>query len=183
NWTYPVLLNAVVGTKFKVVTGYPSGIAVDHAMEKGEVEGRGSNQWNGWKTLHADWVRDGKVIPLVQVGLRKEPDLPHVPLLTDLASNDEQLRMLRFVSEAQAIDGPLAGPPGLAPEVVGILRAGFNTMARDSAFRADGEKLKLDLGPLPGEDLERIVASIMATPPAIVEQVKAITAPPKEGSR
>jgi hypothetical protein len=181
NWTYPVLLNAVAGTKFKVVTGYPSGIAVDHAMEKGEVEGRGSNQWNGWKTIHPDWVRDGKVIPLVQVGLRKEADLPNVPLLTDVAQNDEQRRMLRFVSEAQAIDGPIAGPPGVAPEVVTILRQGFNAMASDAAFRADGEKLKLDLGPLPGEEVAKIVASIMATPPAIVEQVKIITAPPKEG--
>src|SRR5262249_52381220 len=130
-----------------------------------------------------DWVRDGKVIPLVQVGLRKEPDLPHVPLLTDLAQNDEQTRMLRFVSEAQAIDGPLAAPPGLPPEVLAALRAGVKAMARDAAFRADGEKLKLDRGPLPGEELEKIVASIMAPPPAIVEKVKVITAPPKEGTR
>ncbi|MEA2905451.1 MAG: hypothetical protein QOI12_2838 [Alphaproteobacteria bacterium] len=181
NWTYPVLLNALIGTRFKVVTGYPSGIAVDHAMEKGEVEGRGSNQWSAWKTIHPDWVREGKINILTQVGLRKEPDLPNVPLLNELAQDEDQGRMLRFVSEAAAIDGPLAGPPGLAPEVVKALRDGFNAMAKDAAFQADAQRLSLDLSPLSGEAVARIVASIMSAPTATVEKVKSIIAPPKDG--
>jgi hypothetical protein len=180
NWTYPVLLNALVGTKFKIVTGYPSGIAVDHAMEKGEVEGRGSNQWSAWKAIHPDWVREKKIIPLVQVGLRKEADLPDVPLLSELAQNEEQRRMLQFVSEAAAMDGPLAAPPGIPPEALAALRTAFNAMIKDAAFRADAEKLHIDLGPLTGEEVAKIVASVMNTPPAIFERVKSIIAPPKE---
>jgi hypothetical protein len=180
NWTYPVLLNALIGTKFKIVTGYPSGIAVDHAMEKGEVEGRGSNQWAAWKAIHADWVRDKKIVPLVQVGLRKETELPNVPLLSELAQDEEQRRMLQFVSEAAAMDGPLAAPPGVSPEALAALRTAFNTMTKDTAFRIEAEKLSIDLGPLTGEEVEKIVASIMSTPPAVVEKVKSIIAPPKE---
>jgi hypothetical protein len=177
NWAYPMLLNAIAGTRFKVVTGYPSGIAVDHAMEKGEVEGRGANQWSAWKSIHPDWVREQKVVPLVQVGLRKEPDLPQVPLLTDMARTDEQLRILRFVSEAAAMDGPLAAPPGLGPEVLGLLRTAFNAMSKDPAFRIEAEKLAIDLAPLTGQEVGRIVDAIMATPPTIVDKVKTITAP------
>jgi len=180
NWTYPVLLNALIGTKFKIVTGYPSGIAVDHAMEKGEVEGRGSNQWAAWKAIHPDWVREKKIVPLVQVGLGKEVELPDVPLLSELAQGEEQRRMLQFVSEAAAIDGPLAGPPGIPVEAFAVLRTAFNTMTKEAAFRAEAEKLSIDLGPLPGEAVEKIVASIMSTPPATVEKVKSIIAPPKE---
>ena len=140
NWTYPVLLNALIGTKFKkIVTGYPSGIAVDHAMEKGEVEGRGSNQWSAWKAIHPDWVREKKIIPLVQVGATKEAELPDVPLLSELAQNEEQRRMLQFVSEAAAMDGPLAAPPGIPPKALAALRTAFKAMTKDVAFRAEAK--------------------------------------------
>jgi tripartite-type tricarboxylate transporter receptor subunit TctC len=180
NWTYPVLLNALIGTKFKIVTGYPSGVAVNHAMEKGEVEGRGSNQWSAWKSIHPDWVKEKKILPLVQVGLRKEADLPDVPLLSELAQDEEQRRMLQFVSEAAAMDGPLAGPPGIPPAALAALRTAFNGMTKDASFRAETEKLRIDLGPLTGEEVEKIVASIVATPRTTVEKVKSIIAPPKE---
>lgn len=180
NWTYPVLLNALIGTKFKVVTGYPSGIAVDHAMEKGEVEGRGSNQWSAWKAIHPDWVREHKIVPLVQVGLRKEADLPNVPLLTELAQDEEQRRMFQFVSEAAVADGPLAGPPGIPGEALAALRGAFNAMVKDAIFRAEAEKISIDLGPLAGEEVARIAASIMGTPAATVDKVKSIIAPPKD---
>jgi hypothetical protein len=180
NWTYPVLLNALVGTKFKIVTGYPSGIAVDHAMEKGEVEGRGSNQWAAWKAIHADWVREKKIVPIVQVGLRKEPELPNVPLLSELAQNDEQRAMLQFVSEAAAMDGPLAAPPGVPADALRELRMAFNAMVKEATFRAEAERLSIDLGPLAGEEVARIVGSIMGASPATVEKVKTIIAPPKD---
>jgi tripartite-type tricarboxylate transporter receptor subunit TctC len=180
HWGYPVLLNAVVGTKFKVVTGYPSGIAVSFAMEKGEVEGRGANQWSAWKGQHPDWVRDKKIVPLVQVGLRREPELPDVPLLTDLAKNEEQRIMLQFVSESAAMDGPLVAPPAIFPEALQALRKAYMTMTSDPAFGTDTERLSIDLTPLTGDEVTQLVASIMSTPPDVVEKVKEIIAPPKE---
>ena len=111
-YIYPALLNATIGTKFRMVTGYNGGILIDHGMEKGEVEGRGSNQWASWKSEHPDWVREGKINIIVQIGLRREPDLPGVPMLTDLAQNDEQKRIFEFISTTSALDGPLVGAPG-----------------------------------------------------------------------
>lgn len=177
NWAYPVLLNALLGTRFKIVTGYPSGVAVNLAIERGEVEGRGANQWSAWKAIHPDWVKERKIIPLVQVGLRKEADLPNVPLLTELARDEEQRLMFQFVSEAAVADGPLAGPPGMAPEALQALRAAFDAMTRDPAFRAETERLSIDLGPLPGDAVAKIVTSILSTPASIVAKVKAIIAP------
>jgi tripartite-type tricarboxylate transporter receptor subunit TctC len=183
NWTYPALLNAMIGTKFKVVTGYRSGIAVDHAMEQGEVEGRGSNQWSAWKAIHPDWLRDKKIVVLVQIGLRKEADLPDVPLLTELAQNDEQRRMLQFVSEAQAMDAPLAGPPGIPPAISASLRGAFDTMVKDAGFRADADKLAIDLGPLTGDEVGKLVTSIITTSPVVVDKVRTIIAPPNEANK
>ena len=112
NSVYPLLLNAALGTRFKVVTGYAGGLEVDHAMEVGEVQGRGANPWTSWKLDHADWIRDHKIVPLVQIGLKKETELPDVPLLTELAQNEAQHALFTFVSAPQAIRAvPSPGHP------------------------------------------------------------------------
>ena len=84
---YPRAMNALLGTKFKIILGYPGGNDINLAMERGEVEGRGSNAWASWKSTRMDWIKDKKVNIIVQIGLNKEPDLPDVPLLMDLAKN------------------------------------------------------------------------------------------------
>jgi tripartite-type tricarboxylate transporter receptor subunit TctC len=174
---YPALLNAALGTRFKIVTGYAGGPAVDHAMEQGEVEGRGSNPWTSWKATRPGWIRHGLITPLVQVGLRKEADLPDVPLLTDLAETDEQRSMFRFISAPASIERPFAGPPGMAPEALDVLRRAFDKTVRDPAFLSEAAQLNLDVDPHSGEEVARIVADIVGTPPAIVRKVREITAP------
>ncbi len=174
NWTYPTLLNALLGTQFKVVVGYESGTAINLAMEKGEVEGRGSNPWSSWKATSPDWIRDRKIVPLLQIGLRKDPDLPHVPLLTELAQNDEQRRIFDFVS-SEAIDRPFVAPPGIDPQVLAELRKGFDAMTGDPAFLEDAQKQRLDLDPLPGDKVAEIVRAIVNTPPDVIQKFKQIT--------
>jgi tripartite-type tricarboxylate transporter receptor subunit TctC len=177
---YPALLNATLGTHFKIVTGYAGGPAVDHAMEQGEVEGRGSNPWTSWKATRPNWVKDGLIVPLVQVGLRKESDLPNVPLLTELAENGEQRAMFTFISAPAAIERPFAGPPGMAGEGRDILRRAFDRVVRDPGFLAEAAQLNLDVDPHPGEEVARIVTGIIDTPPAIVRKVRDIINPGKE---
>jgi tripartite-type tricarboxylate transporter receptor subunit TctC len=174
---YPALLNAMLGTRFKIVTGYAGGPAVDHAMEQGEVEGRGSNPWTSWKATRPAWVKEGLITPLVQVGLRKEPDLPDVPLLTDLAETDEQRAMFKFISAPASIERPFTGPPGMAAEPLDILRRAFERIVRDPAFLAEAAQLNLDVDPHSGEDVARIVADMVGAPPAIVRKVREITNP------
>ena len=137
---YPALLNAVLGTKFKIVTGYAGGNAVNHAIEQGEVEGRGSSPWSSWKATVPAWVSNGWIRPLVQIGLKREADLADVPLLVDLAENPEQSRMFRFVSEPVSIERPFVAPPSVPPETLAILRGAFDRIMRDPGFLAEAAR-------------------------------------------
>ena len=112
--TYGTVMNALAGTKFKIVTGYPGGNEVNLAMERGEVEGRGSNSWASWKSTKPDWLAQKKIIMLVQVGLKRDPDLPDVPLLLELVSNDLDRKVMTFLSAETAISRALVTTPGRA---------------------------------------------------------------------
>ncbi|MEA2951044.1 MAG: hypothetical protein QOJ96_564 [Alphaproteobacteria bacterium] len=173
--TYPALLNATLGTKFRIVQGYAGSTAVNLAMERGEVEGRGANPWSSWKATKPDWVRDKLIVPLMQVGFKKEPDLPDVPTLIELAENDEQKMMFTFISASVAIERPFAAPPGTPPEVLGVLRTAFNQMVKDPDFLAEAAKQQMDVDPHTGEEVTKIVADMIATPAPIVQKVKEFT--------
>jgi tripartite-type tricarboxylate transporter receptor subunit TctC len=172
---YPALLNATVGTRFKIVTGYPGSAAVYLAVEKGEVEGVGSSPWSSWKVSRPSWVRDGLIVPLVQVGLKRDADLSEVPLLVDLATTAEQHTMFKFVSAPASIERPFAGPPGMPPELVDVYRRAFTELVKAPRVRDEIARLNLDLDPQPGEAVARIVSEIVTTTPAIVAKVKSIT--------
>jgi hypothetical protein len=171
---YPALLNTTLGTRFKIVTGYPGSAAVYLAVEKGEVDGAGSSPWSSWKVSRPQWVRDKQIIPLVQVGLKPDQDLADVPRLIDLARNDEQQQMFTFVSAPAAIERPYAGPPGMPTEALDIYRRAFAEMVKDAKFREEVSRLNLDLDPQSGSEVAKIVAGIVTAPPAIVAKVKTI---------
>jgi tripartite-type tricarboxylate transporter receptor subunit TctC len=170
---YPALLNGTVGTKFKIVTGYEGGNQVDMAMERGEVQGRGSNPWASYKAVRPDWVRDGKIVPLVQVGMTRDPDLPNVPRLVDLATSDEQRRMFEFVSTDVAMERPYAGPPGMPADRLQSYRRGFEQMVKDPEFLTTAEKQDMDINLHTGEQVQKMVERTTSTPPEIVTKVKA----------
>jgi tripartite-type tricarboxylate transporter receptor subunit TctC len=170
---YPAILNSLLGTKFKIVGGYASSKPIMLAMERDEVQGDGGNPWSSWLIGKPDWVKDGTLVPLVQVGLQKEPTLADVPLLTELARNDEQRAIFAFISAPIAMQHPLAGPPGVPKERIELLRRAFDATVKDPAFLAEVEKLKLDLNPLDGAELEKLVRSIVATPANVVQKAKA----------
>lgn len=169
---YPALLNGTLGTKFKIVTGYEGSNTINLAIERGEVQGSGSNPWATYKAVRPDWVREAKIVPLVQIGMMKDPDLPQVPLLIDLATNDEQRRMFEFVSTDSAIERPFAGPPGIPAERLSLLRRGFEQMAKDPEFLAAARKQDMDIKLHTGEEVQKLVTSIIATPPDIIAKVK-----------
>ncbi|MGE5537947.1 MAG: Bug family tripartite tricarboxylate transporter substrate binding protein [Gemmatimonas sp.] len=169
---FPALLNSMVGTKFKIITGYAGSAAVYLAIEKDEVQGVGSTPWTTWKATRPDWVRTGRILALVQVGLKKDPDLPDVPRLIDLAQNEEQRVLFTFVSSVAAIERPFAAPPGVPAEALATWRSAFDQAVKDPALIAEAEKMNLDLDPQDGETVAKIVQSIISTPPAIVAQVR-----------
>ena len=180
---YPALLNNTIGTKFKIVTGYEGGNTLRLAMERGEVQGDGSARWSSWKSTKPDWVKDHKIVAVVQIGLKKDDDLPNTPLLTELAQNDEQRKMFEFISQPIAMQQPFVAPPRVPADRLILLRRGFDAMTKDPEFRKEVEQLDLDLDPVSGEEVQKIVRAIVATPADIVQKVQAATVVNQDGPK
>src|SRR5215470_4710041 len=171
----PAIYNAVLGTRFKIVYGYQGGAHIDLAMKRGEVEGRGNNTWAGYKATMPNEIRDGMLNVLIQTGLRKDRDLPHVPLFLDLVrGNPRGEPVAQFMSQAVAIARPVAAPPGVPPERVEILRRAFDATMQDSAFLAEASKIGTEIDPLTGEQVQDIVTRVLATPKPVINQIQAV---------
>jgi tripartite-type tricarboxylate transporter receptor subunit TctC len=169
----PAIYNAVLGTKFKVVYGYQGGAAIDLAMQRGEVEGRGNNTWAGYKATFQSAVRDGKLNVLIQTGLRKEPELPDVPLFLDLVRGDPAREPIaKFMSYAVAIARPFAAPPGVPEDRVEILRRAFDDTMKDPAFLAEAARLNAEIDPLTGRQVQDVVTQVLGTPKPIINQIQ-----------
>lgn len=171
---YPKAMNAILGTRFVIITGYPGGNDISLAMEKGEVAGRGSNSWAAWKATRPDWLRDHKINILVQIGLHNAPDLPDVPLLMDLAKNDEDRAVLKLLSASGDIGRPFYLAPGVPEERVKALREAFDRMVKDPEFLDYARKAKFEINPVSGEELQSIVNEIIATPKPIADRLNEI---------
>ncbi|MGE5537417.1 MAG: Bug family tripartite tricarboxylate transporter substrate binding protein [Gemmatimonas sp.] len=168
---YPQALNYFVGTKFRIINGYPGGNDINLAMEREEVAGRGSNAWASWKGTRPDWLRDRKIVILVQIGLSKAPDLPDVPLLMDLGGNAEDRAALKLLSAGTEIGRPIFSTPDVPKDRVAALRKAFDDTMKDPKFLADAEQAKLDLDPVSGARLEQVANEMLATPKPIVQRL------------
>ncbi|MDB5509189.1 MAG: tripartite tricarboxylate transporter family receptor [Hyphomicrobiales bacterium] len=171
---YPKVMNAMLGTKFKIVNGYPGGNDATLAMERQEVGGRGSNSWATWKFTRPDWIKDGKMNILVQIGLKKAADLPDVPLLLDLAKNEQDRAALRLLSAPVAIGRPLFTTPGVPAERVKALRDAFDATMKDPEFLEAAQKERLEINPVSGVELQKIVSEIVSAPKETVERLVSI---------
>lgn len=176
---FPAVLNAMIGTKFKWITGYTGGAAMNLAMERGEVEGRCGWSWSSVKSTQPDWLKDGKISILLQLSLEKHPELPNVPSVMDFAKTEEQKRVLELIFARQVMGRPVLAPPGLPADRVKALRAAFDATMKDPKFLAEAEKGNWEITPVSGEEIERLMARIYATPPAIVELAQKVTPQPK----
>jgi tripartite-type tricarboxylate transporter receptor subunit TctC len=165
------LANNLVGTRFKLVTGY-KGNDIDLAMERGEVDGRAAQFWDGWKLAKPDWVRDKKLNVLVQFGVARAKELPDVPLITDLVKDEEQRRIVELFVIPIAMGRPLFVGQGVPVERVQALREAFRRTMDDPAFLSEAAKIDLEVEPMFGEELQALVERMMATPADVVEKAK-----------
>ena len=170
---YPQAMNYFLGTKFKIINGYPGGNDINLAMERGEVMGRGSNAWASWKGTRPDWLRDHKIVILVQIGLQKADDLPNVPLMMDLGKTPEDRAALKLLSAATEVGRPLFSTPDVPKDRVAALRKAFDDTMKDPKFLADAKQAKLDLDPVSGARLQEVVAEMLATPKPVVTRLAA----------
>ncbi len=169
-WT---MLRRLLDLKLKLVTGYKGSGECLTALERGEVDAM-SMPWPVLRVIRADWLRDKKIIILLQTGLDRAPHLPQVPRLIDLAGNDKQRQILELFSQAEKVGRSLVAPPALPPQRVAELRAAFTATLSDTDFRADAARMRLDLSPLPGDRLQAIIDESFNYPAAIVANAKAL---------
>jgi tripartite-type tricarboxylate transporter receptor subunit TctC len=170
SYQFPKIVNAVLGTKFKIVTGYPGGNDIDLAMERGEVEGRCSWSWSSLKGLHQSWLDAKDINILFQMGLSKHRDLPGVPLIIDLARTEEERSILKLIFARQVMAWPFLAPPGTPPDRVDALRTAFMQTMQDRDFLAEADKAGLEITPVAGEDIQKLVQQAYATPEPILRK-------------
>ncbi len=175
---FPRILNGVLGTKMKIVSGYPGGNDVVLAMERGEIQGRCGWSWSSVMSTHKAWLDENKMTVLAQLALQKHPELPNVPLITELAKTDEQRQILKLIFARQVMGRPYLAPPGLPADRAEVLRKAFMDTMQDKDFLADAEKEKLEITPVSGEEVQKLVSEVYATPPEIAKKAAAILGAP-----
>lgn len=167
----PALLNELIGTKFKIVIGYKSVSEENLAMERGEIHGRGGTV-ESWAITKPEWVRENKIVHLVQVGSKRAKGFENVPLATEFAKNEEQKQMLNLVSSGSLLGRSLVSTPGIPAERAKALRDAFDKGIKDPEVLAFAEQHKLYLDPASGAELEKVVKDIVATPKPVVDKIK-----------
>jgi tripartite-type tricarboxylate transporter receptor subunit TctC len=170
---FPQLTNAILGTKFKIVPGYGSTPLMNEAMERGETQGVAALGWEAVKAQLAHFLADKEVKVIAQFGLHQSAILPDVPLMIDLARTPADRRALALLFSRTEIGRPLFLPPGVPANRVEALRRAFDATMKDKAFLADAKKLGLDVDPLTGEQVQKLVADLASTPADTVARVRA----------
>jgi hypothetical protein len=163
-YDFPVVLNNVLGAKFKLVKGYGGSAALRLAMERGEIQGFCGV---GYNSMRAAGLTEGRATILVQIGLAKNPHMPGVPFVMDYARSEQDRQIFRLVFGWLDLERPIAAPPGVPGERVKALREGFDAAMKDPALLADAEKVNVDIAPMTGSAIASFVDDAYRTPPEI----------------
>lgn len=176
---YPTAMNNVLGTKFKLVMGYKGSSEAQLAVERGEVEGH-STAWTALKVGHPDWIKNKDVKVIVQFTNKKHPEMPDIPTVVELAKTDQQKAILSAIVSAAEVGTSFFTTPNTPADRVEALRRAFDETMKDPEFLAEAAKLQLSVNPIPGEELQKLVASVSNLSPDLLEKVRAAyTAPPR----
>jgi len=174
------VLRNLLGFKFRVILGYPSGADIDLAMERGETQGRANIAWEGLKNRNADWLRDKKIVLLYQEGLKRHPDLPDVPLILDFARNDEERKILELKFSSYELGYPYMMAPETPPARVAVMQAAFRAALADPELKAEAAKQHLDIAPVDGAEIARILKSAYSAPAAVIRRYEELSQPPSQ---
>lgn len=169
---YPLMANSLFGTKFKVITGYQGGAEINVAMERGEVQGRGSNSYMSYMFQNPDWITERKIDVIFQMTLKRDPILPDVPALIESAETEEQRQVVSLLATTETIGRPVMAPPGAPADRVAILRKALMDSVKDAGFLEDAKKARLEVQPIAGEDMQALIVSMVTTKPDVVEKYR-----------
>jgi hypothetical protein len=176
---YGYLHKHTSGALYDVIAGYNGTNDIGLAMERGEVDGACGWDWASLKAQRPDWLRDNKVNVLLQVALEPNEELTRmgVPHVWKYVKTEENRKVVELVIGQQVFQRSYIAPPGVAPEQLAILRKAFDDTMKDPQYLADAEKLRIDISPLPGAQVQQIVQKLHATPKDIVEKARAAIRP------
>jgi tripartite-type tricarboxylate transporter receptor subunit TctC len=180
NTIYARLMNATAGTKFNVVHGYTGQTEIFLAMERGEVQGSAGPFYSTVKSGRGDWLKDGKITPIVQIALEKHPELPNVPLILDFAKTAEDRQEMELAVASLLMGRPYVLPSGVPADRVRILGESFMAAAKDPKLMAEAEKAKLEVDPIDGKAVHQLLEKMYKTPQPIIDKVTAIFVPDKK---
>jgi tripartite-type tricarboxylate transporter receptor subunit TctC len=169
---FPLLTNAVLGTKFKIVSGYPSTPQMNLALERGETEGVGALGWEAVKAQMTPWLNDRKIKIIAQFGFARASVLPDVPLMLDLAKTPDDRKALAMLFSRTEIGRPYFLPPEVPTARVEALRRAFDATMKDDGYRADVAKIGFELNPQTGEQIQALIADLANTPPDVIARVR-----------
>jgi tripartite-type tricarboxylate transporter receptor subunit TctC len=169
--TVPYLLGNLLGFRFSVIAGYPGGSDVNLAMERGEVDGRGTFSWTSLKPRKMEWIDSGEYIILYQMALRPHKELPNVPLVTDLAPDAETKALLRLQFAAFEMGRPQFVADGVPADRIEILRRAFDKAMEDKQLIADAEKAEMEIDPMTGEEMTKLMQEVYSSPKHIVARL------------
>ena len=169
--TVPYLLRNLLGLRFSVIAGYPGGSDVNLAMERGEVDGRGTFSWTSLKPRKKEWLDTGEYVILYQMALRPHKELPNVPLIIDLAADEETKTLLRLQFAAFEMGRPQFVADGVPADRVEILRRAFDKAMEDKQLIVDAEKAEMEIDPMTGEEMTKLMAEVYSSPKAVVAKL------------
>jgi tripartite-type tricarboxylate transporter receptor subunit TctC len=178
-YTNAVMIRNLLGAQFELVSGYPGGKEVQLAMEKGEVDAE-CGSYSSLKTEQPGWIRDHRVNFLVTIGFTRDPDLPQVPTVMELAKSETQKKIFTIIMAQQRAGRPILAPPGLPPDRLEALRRAFDQTVKDPEFLADAKRIGLEVNPAGGVELQQLMTEIYASPPDIVERAKRAVEKPED---
>jgi len=170
---FPLVVNDILGLKFRVVRGYEGTPQINHAIERGEIQGQGGIGWAAIKAQVPHWIAEKKIKVIAQYGLKRYPQLADVPSMLEQARTEPDREALTMLFARTEYGRPYFLPPDVPAERVRALRRAFDATMRDQAFIADAARLQLEIDPMTGEEVQALVAQLTRTPPEIVTRVRA----------
>ncbi len=177
---FAIMLKNLFGAKLRLVSGYPGGPEINLAVERGEVDARCGWSWSSIKITKPEWLKEKKINLLLQMALRKSPELPDVPLIVDQVKSERERLIVRLMMSRQQMGWPFIAPPDLPPERAAALRQAFDETMKDPEFLAEAKQRLLEVNPMSGAEIDKLVAELYQTPPEVIAATKAVIA---EGAR